>query len=155
ERYGCQLSLGASEGGEHFVLGADDATSRRALDLGGMIDHLADKFAWVSALPDADHVSRFRIAGAAAHPDRVEEVVGGTVMGRSLLEGGARRSPATSSSSSRRCRARAPTSVRPPSSCASAPATCAAAGAIRRTPGVPARRVASRRRAASAAFAAS
>jgi len=87
ERYGCQLSLGGSEGGEHFVLGADDATSRRALDLGGMIDHLADKFAWVSALPDADHVSRFRIAGAAAHPERVDEVVGEIAMGRSLLEG--------------------------------------------------------------------
>jgi len=87
ERYGCQLSLGGSEGGEQFVLGADDATSRRALDLGRMIDHLADKFAWVTALPDADHVSRFRIAGAAAHPERVDEVVGEIVMGRSLLEG--------------------------------------------------------------------
>ena len=87
ERYGAQLSLAWVEGSERFVLGADDATSRRALDLGAMIEHLADKFAWVSALPDADHVSRFRIEGAAAHAERVDEVVGQIAMGRSLLEG--------------------------------------------------------------------
>jgi len=87
ERYGAQLSLGGTQGGEDFVLGADDTTSRRALDVGAMIEHLADKFAWVRALPDSDHVSRFRIGGAAAHPERVDEVVGEIAMGRSLLEG--------------------------------------------------------------------
>ena len=87
ERYGAQLSLGGTQGGECFVLGADDTTSRRSLDLGAMIEHLADKFGWVSALLDSDHVSRFRIAGAAARPERVDEVVGEIAMGRSLLEG--------------------------------------------------------------------
>ena len=87
ERYASQLSLAWPEGGERLVLGADDATSRRALDLGAMIEHLAEKFSWVKLLPDADHVSRFRIEGAAAHPERIDEVVGEIAMGRSLLEG--------------------------------------------------------------------
>jgi hypothetical protein len=87
ERYAAALSVAWTEGGERFVLGSDEAASRRALDLGAMVDHLADKFAWVRALADADHVARLRIEGAATHPDRIDEVVAEIAMGRSILEG--------------------------------------------------------------------
>jgi len=87
ERYAAQLSLAWRQGEESFALGADEATSRRALDLGGMVEHLAQKFAYVKALPDADHVARFRIEQAAGRPDRIDEVVSEIAMGRSILEG--------------------------------------------------------------------
>ena len=57
------------------------------LDLGSMVEHLGEKFAWVTALPDPDHVARFRIAGAVEHPERIDEVVAEIAMGRTLLEG--------------------------------------------------------------------
>jgi hypothetical protein len=66
------------------------ATTRPAgacFDLGAMVEHLAEKFGWVEALPDPDHVARFRVADVAAHPERVDEVVAEIAMGRSLLEG--------------------------------------------------------------------
>jgi hypothetical protein len=87
ERYAAEISLAWMEGGDRFVLGADDATSRRALDLSALADHLGDKFGFVTVLPDTDHVARFRIEGAAAHPERIDEVVGEIAMGRSVLEG--------------------------------------------------------------------
>ena len=43
ERYGAALSVARTEGGEHFTLGSDEGASRRAFDLGAMVDHLAEK----------------------------------------------------------------------------------------------------------------
>jgi hypothetical protein len=87
ERYAAELSLAWSEGTDVFVLGGDEGTSRRALDLTTMVDHLAEKFGFVRVLTGGDHVARFRIEGAADRPDRIDEVVSEIAMGRSLLEG--------------------------------------------------------------------
>jgi hypothetical protein len=87
ERYAAALSVAWTEGGDRFTLGSDEGASRRAFDLGAMVEHLAEKFGWVQPLADADHVARFRVEGAAAHPERIDEVVGEIAMGRSILEG--------------------------------------------------------------------
>ncbi len=87
ERYASALSVAWTEGDERFVLGSDESATRRPFDLGSMVDHLAEKFSWVHALADADHVARFRLDGAASHPERVDEVVSEIAMGRSILEG--------------------------------------------------------------------
>jgi hypothetical protein len=87
DRYRAPLSLAWTEGTDRFVLASDEGASRRVLDLGSMVEHLGEKFAWVTALPDPDHVARFRIEGAATHPERIDEVVAEIAMGRSLLEG--------------------------------------------------------------------
>jgi hypothetical protein len=52
-----------------------------------MVTHLAAKHAWIEALPDEDHVARARVEALAARPERLEEVIGEIVMGRSILEG--------------------------------------------------------------------
>jgi len=87
ERYRASLSLAWSEGSDRFVLCGDEAVAQRPLDVGAMIEHLDAKFAWVTALPDPDHVARMRIADAGVHPERIDEVVTEIAMGRSLLEG--------------------------------------------------------------------
>jgi hypothetical protein len=87
DRYRAPLSLAWTEGTDRFVLATDEGASRRMLDLGSMVEHLGEKFAWVTALPDPDHVARFRIAGAVEHPERIDEVVAEIAMGRTLLEG--------------------------------------------------------------------
>jgi hypothetical protein len=87
DRYRAPLSLAWTEGTERFVLATDEGASRRMLDLGSMVEHLAEKFGWVTALPDPDHVARFRIDGAASRPERIDEVVAEIAMGRTLLEG--------------------------------------------------------------------
>jgi hypothetical protein len=87
ERYAAELSVAWTEGGERFVLGSDENATLRPFDLGSMVEHLAEKFGWVQALADADHVARFRLEGAASHPERIDEVVGEIAMGRSILEG--------------------------------------------------------------------
>jgi hypothetical protein len=89
ERYGAQLSLAHPEepGSELLVLGTDEGAGRRALDLGAMVEHLAGKFAWAEALPDADHVARVRVRDLARQPDRFDEVLAEIAMGRSVLEG--------------------------------------------------------------------
>ncbi len=87
ERYAAPLSLGRSEGSDLVVLGADDISGRRAMDVTGMVHHLAAKFAWVRPLPDADHVARFRVQGLADRSERFEEVLSEIGMGRSILEG--------------------------------------------------------------------
>jgi hypothetical protein len=87
ERYGAQLSVAWSEGDDRLVLGSDDVTGRRALDLSSMAEHLASKFEWVDALPDDDHVARVRVRDFATRPERGDEVVGEIAMGRAILEG--------------------------------------------------------------------
>jgi hypothetical protein len=87
ERYGVPLSLGRKLGQEAIVLGTDDATTRRAFDLGGMVQHLADKFEWADALPDDDHVARLRVRGIEERPERLEELIAEIGMSRALLEG--------------------------------------------------------------------
>jgi hypothetical protein len=87
DRYRAPLSLAWTEGSERFVLASDESTARRVLDVGAMVEHLAAKFDWVTGLPDPDHVARFRIAAAPAHPERIDEVVAEIAMGRSILEG--------------------------------------------------------------------
>jgi hypothetical protein len=68
-------------------LGGDEASSRRALDLGAMVEHLASKLEWVDALPDDDHVARFRVRDLPEAPDRIDAVTAEIAMGRSVLEG--------------------------------------------------------------------
>jgi hypothetical protein len=89
ERYGAQLSLARPEGGsgELLALGADEASGRRSLDLGAMVEHLRAKFSYVESLPGADHIARVRVIGLAEQPERLEEVLAEIAMGRSVLEG--------------------------------------------------------------------
>jgi len=87
ERYAAELSLAWTEGEETFVLASDEGSTRRSLDVLGMVEHLAGKHVWIESLPDADHVARFRIRGAAAHPERIDEALAEVAMGRSILEG--------------------------------------------------------------------
>jgi hypothetical protein len=86
ERFGAALSLVRAEGSETCVLGADEGGTR-TLDLGAMVEHLAEKLGWVDALSDADHVARFRVRDLARRPERLDEVVAEIGMSRSLLEG--------------------------------------------------------------------
>ena len=85
ERYGATLSLVRETGSCTCLLGSDD--SRRAIDVGGMAEHLATKFAWVDALPDADHVARVRVRDLDRNEGRLDEVISEIAMGRSILEG--------------------------------------------------------------------
>jgi len=87
ERYGVPLSLGRSEGSEMVVLGADDISGRRTVDVGAMVEHLAEKFSWVKLLADSDHVARIRAVGVVEHPERIDELIAEIGMGRSLLDG--------------------------------------------------------------------
>jgi hypothetical protein len=87
DRYEAQLSLTWTEGQGCVVLGGDEASSRRALDLGAMVEHLASKHEWIDALPDDDHVARFRVRDLPEDPDRIDAVVAEIAMGRSVLEG--------------------------------------------------------------------
>jgi hypothetical protein len=87
ERYGAALSLARAAGSELCVLGADDAASKRALDVSGMVAHLDEKYAWVRAESDADHVARFRVQALEQEPERLDEVISEIGMGRSILEG--------------------------------------------------------------------
>ena len=86
ERFGAALSLVRSEGSATCVLGASEV-SGRALDVGSMVEHLAEKLDWVEALSDADHVARFRIRDLARRPERLDEAVAEIGMSRSVLEG--------------------------------------------------------------------
>jgi hypothetical protein len=86
ERYAASLSLAHPEGSELFLLGGEETSGRRVLDFGGLAEHLAAKLEWVEALPDTDHVARFRIRRLALHPERLDEVIGEIAMGRSILE---------------------------------------------------------------------
>lgn len=86
ERYHASLSLAAHEGSETLILAGDEGTGRRPLDFSGLVDHLAEKLEWVESLPDHDHVARFVLKGGPAYPDRLDDVIGEIVMGRSLLE---------------------------------------------------------------------
>ena len=87
ERYSAALSLVRREGSEVLVLGSDDMSGRRSVDVAGMIEHLAIKFRWADALSDADHVARLRIHDLGSHPERLDDVVAEIGMGRSILEG--------------------------------------------------------------------
>ena len=87
ERFGALLGLGRHEGESTFVLGADDNAGRRAIDVAGMAEHLGQKFSWVEALPEDDHVARFRVTGLANDPLRLEALIAEIGMGRSILEG--------------------------------------------------------------------
>ncbi len=84
ERYNAMLSLARREADDVFLLGADFAAARRTVNMGDMIAHLDEKFAWVEALPDEDFVARFRIKNVDA--ERIEEVIAEIGMGRSILE---------------------------------------------------------------------
>jgi hypothetical protein len=86
ERYHASLSLAVHEGSETLTLAGDEGTGRRPLDFSGLVDHLAEKLEWVESLPDHDHVARFVLKEGPAHPDRLDDVIGEIVMGRSLLE---------------------------------------------------------------------
>ena len=86
ERYGAQLSLLRRTGSDLFLFGGEELAGRRMLDFGALVDHLSNKLDWAQALPDDDHVARFRIVGLEEHPSRLDEVIGEIAMGRSVLE---------------------------------------------------------------------
>ncbi|UCE86194.1 MAG: hypothetical protein JSU66_00140, partial [Deltaproteobacteria bacterium] len=86
DRYGARLSLTWTEGQRCVVLAGDEVTGRRALDLGAMADHLANKHAWIDPLPDDDHVARVQVRDLGEDPDRIDAVVAEIAMGRSVLE---------------------------------------------------------------------
>ena len=87
ERYGSQLSLAITEGEEVMILGGDENSGRRNLDLMSMAAHLATKHEWIEAPQSDDYVARVRVHDLAANPDRLNEVIGEIAMGRSILEG--------------------------------------------------------------------
>ncbi|MBM4384162.1 MAG: hypothetical protein FJ091_12445 [Deltaproteobacteria bacterium] len=87
ERFGALLGLGRHEGESTFVLTAEDSAGRRPVDVAGMAAHLAEKFSWVEALPDDDHVARFHVKNLASDPARLEALIAEIGMGRSILEG--------------------------------------------------------------------
>ena len=86
ERYMATLSLAVQAEGEMIIVSGEEGVGRRTLDFNGLVSHLADKLEWVKSLPDHDHVTRFLIKGRVANPERLDEVIGEIVMGRSLLE---------------------------------------------------------------------
>jgi len=86
ERYMATLSLAVQAEGEMIIVSGEEGVARRTLDFNGLVSHLADKLEWVKSLPDHDHVTRFLIKGRVANPERLDEVIGEIVMGRSLLE---------------------------------------------------------------------
>jgi len=86
ERYAAQLSLVRRVGSEFFRFAGEEVAGRRVLDFAALVEHLANKLDWVTELPNDDHVARFRIAGLAEHPGRLDEVIGEIAMGRSILE---------------------------------------------------------------------
>ena len=55
--------------------------------MSGMVQHLAEKFGWLDAQPDTDHVARFRVRDLADQPERLDEVLSEIGMGRSIFEG--------------------------------------------------------------------
>ena len=88
ERYHADLSLAVREGSDLVVLTGDEGVGKRALDFSSLVRHLGEKLQWVTSLADHDHdhVARFLVADRAAHPDRLDDVIGEIVMGRTLLE---------------------------------------------------------------------
>jgi hypothetical protein len=87
ERFTADISLSLREGEDLVVLGSDETRGRRGLDLGSMVEHLAAKHSWIEALRDEDQVARARVRELGTRPERLEEVIGEIVMGRSILEG--------------------------------------------------------------------
>jgi hypothetical protein len=87
ERYGSQLSLSFSEGEEVVILGGDESSAGRNLDLMSMASHVATKHDWIEPSQSEDYVARIRIRDLAANPDRLNDVIGEIAMGRSILEG--------------------------------------------------------------------
>jgi hypothetical protein len=67
-------------------MGATEASGRRMLNLPALVEHLADKFGWVTALPDDDYVARVTIEDLDQHPERLDDVIGMIAMGRSIIE---------------------------------------------------------------------
>jgi len=86
ERFGASFSLARHGGSELFVLGAEEMSGKRSFDLGGMLEHLGSKLAYVTVLADEDHVSRLRVSGVDTHPERLDEIVSEIAMGRSTLD---------------------------------------------------------------------
>ncbi len=87
ERFGSQLSLAFTEGEEVVILGGDESSSGRNLDLMSMAAHVATKHDWIESTQSEDYVARIRIHDLAANPDRLNDVIGEIAMGRSILEG--------------------------------------------------------------------
>jgi hypothetical protein len=86
ERYSVPLSLAYRADGEQVVFAGDELAGRRSLDLGALVEHVADKLDWVEQLPDTDHVARMRVRDRVAHPERLDDIVAEIAMGRSILE---------------------------------------------------------------------
>ena len=87
ERYDASLSLTMVPGEDLLILAGDEQNGRRSSNCAGLVEHLVSKLDWAEAMPDEDHVARFRVRDLASHPDRLDEVIGEIAMGGSILEG--------------------------------------------------------------------
>ena len=86
ERYGAPLALAFRPDSEFLVFSGDELAGRRSLDLGALVEHVANKLEWVEQLSDVDHVARMRVRQLPSHPERLDEIVAEIAMGRSILE---------------------------------------------------------------------
>ncbi len=86
ERYGASLALATRPDSEIVVFSGDELSGRRSLDLGALVEHVANKLEWVEKLTDTDHVARMRVRQLPTHPERLDEIVAEIAMGRSILE---------------------------------------------------------------------
>jgi hypothetical protein len=86
ERYEASLSLAVVSGEGLAVVAGTEGSSRRSLNLSALVDHLAAKVGWVTALPNDDYVARFLIADLEQYPERLDDVIGIIAMGRSIIE---------------------------------------------------------------------
>jgi hypothetical protein len=87
ERYRARLSLVTTPGEERIIFAGEELGGKRSLDFGAVVEHLVSKLQWVEALPEDDHVARFRVRNLAGLPQRLDEVIAEIAMGRSILEG--------------------------------------------------------------------
>ncbi len=86
DRYGARLSLAITEGSERIILSGEELAGKRSLDFGAMVEHLVSKLEWAEALPDEDHVARFRVRNLSGMPQRLDDVIAEVAMGRSIFE---------------------------------------------------------------------
>jgi hypothetical protein len=86
ERFSAPLSLARREGRETWLLAGEEVAGR-ALDVGALVDHLAEKLEYAKALPDTDGVARLLVRDLHRRPERLDEVIAEIGMSRSILEG--------------------------------------------------------------------
>jgi hypothetical protein len=82
---GARLSLCARRGEDLVLLGCNE--EKRPLNVTGLVESLGATHPWAHARPSADRVGRIWIEERAAHPERLEALIGEIVRHRSVLHG--------------------------------------------------------------------